>query len=87
MPAAGRIDRGSGFGTWAQRVMLHRVKQQAERNGRPIAIRPTVPGMAIESGESFVPVAPPSNPAEGAIRIEVRVPRRNCERSGRRRRA
>ena len=28
--------------------------------------------MAMESGESFVPVALPSNPAEGAIRIEVR---------------
>ena len=53
-------------------AMLHRWVKQAERNGRPIAIRPTVPGMAIESGESFVPVALPSNPAEGAIRIEVR---------------
>ncbi len=28
--------------------------------------------MAIEGGESFVPVALPSNPAEGTIRIEVR---------------
>ena len=53
-------------------AMLHRWVKQAERSGRPIAIRPTVPGMAIESGESFVPVALPSNPAEGAIRIEVR---------------
>ena len=53
-------------------AMLHRWVKQAERSGRPIAIRPTAPGMAIESGESFVPVALPSNPAEGAIRIEVR---------------
>jgi len=28
--------------------------------------------MAIESGEGFVPVSLPSNPAEGSIRIEVR---------------
>ena len=53
-------------------AMLHRWVKQAERSGRPIAIRPTAPSMAMESGESFVPVALPSNPAEGAIRIEVR---------------
>jgi hypothetical protein len=28
--------------------------------------------MTIESGENFVPVALPSNPTEGPIRIEVR---------------
>ena len=52
--------------------MLHRWVSKAERSGRPIAIRATAPGVAIESGESFVPVALPSNPAEGPIRIEVR---------------
>lgn len=53
-------------------AMLHRWVKQAERSGRPIAIRATAPSLAIESGESFVPVALPSNPAEGTIRIEVR---------------
>ena len=55
-------------------AMLHRWVKEAERSGRPIAIRTTAPSMsmAIESGESFVPVALPSNPAEGTIRIEVR---------------
>ncbi len=53
-------------------AMLHRWVKEAERGRRPIAIRATAPSMAIESGESFVPVALPSNPAEGAIRIEVR---------------
>ncbi len=52
--------------------MLHRWVKSAERSGRPIAIRATAPSLAIESGESFVPVALHSNPAEGAIRIEVR---------------
>jgi transposase len=53
-------------------AMLHRWVKQAERSGRPIAIRATAPGMAIASGEGFVPVRLPSNPAEVAIRIEVR---------------
>jgi transposase len=52
--------------------MLHRWVKQAERSGRPIAIRPTAPGVAIESGEGFVPMTLPSNPAESPIRIEVR---------------
>jgi transposase len=52
--------------------MLHRWVKQAERSGRPIAIRPTAPGVAIESGEGFVPMTLPSNCAEGPIRIEVR---------------
>jgi transposase len=52
--------------------MLHRWVKQAEHSRRPIAIRATAPSVAIESGESFVPVALPSNPAEGPIRIEVR---------------
>jgi transposase len=53
-------------------AMLHRWVNQAERSGRPIAIRATAPSVAIEGGEGFVPVPLPSNPAEGAIRIEVR---------------
>jgi transposase len=53
-------------------AMLHRWVKEAARSGRPIAIRATAPSVAIESGESFVPVALPSNPAEGTIRIEVR---------------
>jgi transposase len=53
-------------------AMLHRWVKEAERSGKPIAIRATAPSLAIESGESFVPVALPSNPAEGTIRIEVR---------------
>jgi transposase len=53
-------------------AMLHRWVKQAERTGRPIAIRATAPSVAIESAEGFVPVALPSNPAEGVIRIEVR---------------
>ena len=53
-------------------AMLHRWVKEAERSGRPIAIRATAPSMAIESGESFVPVALPSNSAEGTMRIEVR---------------
>jgi transposase len=52
--------------------MLHRWAKEVERSGRPIAIRATAPSLAIESGESFVPVALPSNPAEGTTRIEVR---------------
>ena len=31
-----------------------------------------MPSVAIESGEGFVPVAMPANPAEGTIRIKVR---------------
>jgi transposase len=53
-------------------AMLHCWVKEAERSGKPIAIRATAPSLAIESGESFVPVALPSNPAEGTIRIEVR---------------
>ena len=53
-------------------AMLHRWVKEAERGGRPIAIRATAPSVAMESGESFVPVALPSNPAVGTIRIEAR---------------
>src|ERR1700684_1723381 len=52
--------------------MLHRWVKKAERRGRPIAIHATAPSLAIESGESLVPVALPSNASEGSIRIEVR---------------
>jgi transposase len=53
-------------------AMLHRWVKEAERSGRPIAIRPTAPSVAIANSEGFVPVALPTNPAEGTIRIEVR---------------
>ena len=53
-------------------AMLHRWVKQAERSGRPIAIRTTAPSVAIENEEGFVPVPLPSNPVSGAIRIEVR---------------
>jgi hypothetical protein len=52
--------------------VLHRWVKEAERLKNPIAIRPTMSNVAIESGEGFVPVAMPANPAEGTIRIEVR---------------
>jgi transposase-like protein len=52
--------------------MLHRWVKKAERSGNPIAIHATAPSLAIGGGESFVPLALPSNPAAGAIRIEVR---------------
>lgn len=53
-------------------AMLHRWVKQAERSGRPIAIRATAPSLSIEGGENFVPVALPSNSIEGVIRIEVK---------------
>lgn len=53
-------------------AMLHRWVKQAERSGRPIAIRTTTPSATIESPEGFVPLPLPSNPISGAIRIEVR---------------
>jgi transposase-like protein len=46
--------------------------RQAERNKEPIAIRPTAPGVAIESTESFVPVALPVGSTESVIRVELR---------------
>jgi transposase len=52
--------------------VLHRWVKEAERRRNPIAIRPTMPSVAIESGEGFVPVAMPANHAEGTIRIKVR---------------
>jgi transposase-like protein len=53
-------------------ALLRRWVKEAERSGRPIAIRATAPSMALEDADSFVPVALPSNPAEGLIRIELR---------------
>jgi transposase len=52
--------------------MLHRWVKAAERSGNPIAIRPTAPSMAVDGVEAFIPVALPSTPTEGMIRIEVR---------------
>ena len=53
-------------------AMLHRWVKQAERSGRPIAIRGTAPSVAIASEETFLPVPLSSHPVAGAIRIEVR---------------
>ncbi len=39
--------------------MLRDWVRKAERSGRPIAIRPTIPEHALQSAESFVPVALP----------------------------
>ena len=52
--------------------MLRDWVRKAERSGSPIAIRSTVPNVALESAESFVPVALRQSPTEGTIRIEVR---------------
>jgi hypothetical protein len=52
--------------------VLHRWVKEAERSKNPIAIRATMPSVAIGSGEGFVPVAMPAHPAEGTIRIKVR---------------
>ena len=53
-------------------AMLHRWVKQAERSGRPIAIRSTAASEAIASENTFVPVPLPSHAVAGAIRIEVR---------------
>ena len=52
--------------------VLHRWVREAERINNPIAIRPTMPSMAIESASGFVPVTMPTDPAEGTICIKVR---------------
>jgi hypothetical protein len=52
--------------------MLRDWVRKAERSGRPIAIRPTVPDAELESAEGFVPVALPASSTEGTIRIVVR---------------
>jgi hypothetical protein len=52
--------------------MLRHWVRLAERKG-PIAIRPTIPGVAVESAETFVPVALTSSGSpDGLIRIELR---------------
>ena len=38
-------------------AMLHRWVRQAERSGKPIAIRTTAPSVAIEGRDGFVPQA------------------------------
>jgi transposase len=52
--------------------MLRRWIAKAERSGTPIAIRPTVPSVAIERAEQFMPLALPQTVGEGVIQIEVR---------------
>jgi transposase-like protein len=52
--------------------LLRRRLAEAGANRAPIAIQQTVPLMATESPEAFVPVPMPANPTEGRIRVEVR---------------
>lgn len=52
--------------------MLRNWVKKAERSGRPIAIRPTVPSLAHDNAPAFMPVSLPATPTESAIRIEVR---------------
>jgi transposase len=52
--------------------LLRRWVAEAGNNRTPIAIQGTVPVMARESPDSFVPVQMPANPTEGSIRVEVR---------------
>jgi transposase len=52
--------------------VLHRWVKDAERSRNPIAIRPTMPSVGIESGAGFVPVRMPTTPVDGMIRIKVR---------------
>lgn len=52
--------------------LLRRWVQEAERRRTPIAIRTTAPSLAMESAESFLPVALPTTPAESLIRVEIR---------------
>lgn len=53
-------------------ALLRRWVKEAERSGKPIAIRPTAPSMAVEDADGFVPITLPSNLAERVIRIELR---------------
>jgi transposase len=53
-------------------ALLRRWVKEAERSGRPIAIRSTTPSVEIETTESFLPVPVPSSPKDGVIRVEVR---------------
>jgi transposase len=52
--------------------VLRRWVKEADRSGRTIAIQPTTARFVTDSADSFVPVALPSNPVEGTIRIKVR---------------
>ena len=73
LPAARRVDRrGLALARRLNANLLRTWVRQAERNKAPIAIRPTAPSVAIESSESFVPVALPANRTESAIRVELR---------------
>jgi transposase len=51
--------------------VLRRWVKEAEGSGIPIAIRGTPSSVAIEGGQSFVPVPLPSSPADSTIRIKV----------------
>ena len=53
-------------------TVLRRWVREAERGGRPIAIRNTLPSETVDESPSFIPVSLPSNPVQGTIRIEVK---------------
>jgi hypothetical protein len=50
--------------------MLRNWVRKAERSGRPIAIRPTLPSVE-PMPERFLPVDLPTNPTPSPIRVEV----------------
>ena len=53
--------------------LLRRWLKAAERRNTPIAIRPTLPSIAVDNAESFVPVSvPAAKPSAIPIRIELR---------------
>jgi transposase len=52
--------------------LLRRWLAEAGASRTPIAIQGTVPVMATDSPDGFVPVPMPTHPAEGRIRVEVR---------------
>ena len=52
--------------------LLRRWLAEAGTSRAPIAIQRTVPVMATESSEAFVPVPMPAKPTDGRIRVEVR---------------
>jgi transposase len=52
--------------------LLRRWLADAEKSSTPIAIRPTMPSLTGEPGESFIPVSMPAAAPERPIRVQVR---------------
>ena len=73
MPAARGIHSGDGLGTRPQREHVARwVKEGRTERETDCDTKLGVKPGNREAAESFVPVPLPSNPTDGAIRIEVR---------------